>query len=112
MPHPMNRKEDLSALGRVNWYLETYRPLALIVYGLLLLFGAKMVWPRDTIAAHEKRITILEARADTAAANSAILVRLRCFDKDVSAAERELAGLDCSKMYQAKAADAAGRGGQ
>lgn len=106
MPHPMQRKEDQSALGKVNWFIDSYKPLVLLAYGLLLLFGARFVWPRDTLDAHEKRLGILEARADTAAANGAILVRLRCFDKDVSAAERELAGLDCTKMYQAKAADA------
>jgi hypothetical protein len=109
MPHPMQRKEDQTRLGKVNWFIDQYKPLVLFAYGLLLLLGARFVWPRDTMAAHEKRLTILEARADTAAAQGAILVRLRCFDKDVSAQERELAGLDCSKMYQARAADAQGK---
>lgn len=109
MPHPMQRKEDQTALGKVNWFIDNYKPLVLLAYGLLLLFGARFVWPRDTFDAHERRIRLLEARADTAAASEAILVRLRCFDKDVSATERELAGLDCSKMYQARAADAQGR---
>jgi hypothetical protein len=105
MPHPMQRKEDQSRLGKVNWFIDQYKPLVLLAYGLALLLGAKFIWPRDTLAAHEHRLQILEARADTAAAQGAILVRLRCFDKDVSAMERELAGLDCSKMYDAKRAD-------